>query len=75
MPIRRLPLHVGDATELPVVTVDVETLAVDVAVRRYERLGARRWRRAGAEEDDSFEFEVDDFGVARDHPERFRRTA
>jgi hypothetical protein len=27
------------------------------------------------DDDDSFEFEVDDFGVARDHPERFRRTA
>ena len=75
VPIRRLPLLVGDAAELPVVTVDVETLAVDVAVRRYERLGARRWRRVAAGEDDSLEFEVDDFGVARDHPERFRRTA
>ena len=31
--------------ELPVVTIDVETLAVDVAGRRYERLAERRWRR------------------------------
>ena len=31
LPIRRLPLEVGDAAEMPVVTVDVETLAVDVA--------------------------------------------
>lgn len=75
LPIRRLPLHVGDGAELPIITVDVETLAVDVAVRRYERLSARRWRRVTADEGDSFEFEVDDFGVARDHPQRFRRTA
>ena len=40
LPIRRLPLEVGDAAELPVVTVDVETLAVgvvDAPLRAHRR--------------------------------------
>ena len=44
LPIRRLPLEVGDRAEMPVATIDVETLAVEVATRRYERIGERRWR-------------------------------
>ena len=43
LPIRRLPLHVGDSAELPVVTVDVETLDVRAATHRYMRLDTHRW--------------------------------
>ena len=43
LPIRRLPLHVGDSAELPVVTVDVETLEVRAETHRYMRLDTHRW--------------------------------
>jgi uncharacterized protein len=73
LPIRRLPLDVGDAAELPVITVDVETLAVEVEQRRYERLGERRWRCTDVGHDD--QFDVDEYGVVVDRPGRFRRRA
>jgi hypothetical protein len=73
LPIRRLPLLVGDSADLPVVTVDVETLAVQVATHRYTRLDTHRWRfRHG---DDSTEFEVDQHGLLLDLPGRFRRLS
>ncbi len=60
---------------MPVVTVDVETLAVDVAVRRYERLTAHHWRHTDitAGEGAAVEFDVDEYGVVIDQPGRFRR--
>ncbi|MET0146265.1 MAG: putative glycolipid-binding domain-containing protein [Ilumatobacteraceae bacterium] len=73
LPIRRLPLEVGDATELPVITVDVETLAVEVEHRRYEWLRDRRWRWTDTVRNEEREFDVDEFGVVVDQPGRFRR--
>jgi hypothetical protein len=72
LPIRRLPVHRGDSTELAVVTVDVETLAVAPRTHRYERLEDRRWRftQAGGA---PVEFDVDRYGLALDVPGRFRR--
>ena len=75
LPIRRLPLDVGDDATLPVLAVDVETLAVDVAARRYERVAERRWRRTDLDADEEVEFDVDAYGVVIDHPGRFRRTS
>jgi len=73
VPLRRLPLALGDAAELPVITIDVETLAVVAASRRYTRLGRRRWRRWRSELDTTDEFDVDDHGLSLDQPEQFRR--
>jgi hypothetical protein len=73
LPIRRLPLHVGDSAEMPVATIDVETLAVDVATRRYERLGEHRWRIGDGTPDGTTEFDVDAHGIVVDQPGRFRR--
>jgi hypothetical protein len=71
LPIRRLPLHVGDSAELPVVTVDVETLEVRPATHRYIRLDTHRWRFERA--DHSVEFDVDQHGLVVDYPDAFRR--
>ena len=73
LPIRRLPLQVGDSTELPVVTIDVETLAVRPATHRYLRLDTHRW--AFAHDDQSVEFEVDQHGLLLDYPGMFRRLS
>lgn len=73
LPIRRLPLQVGDSTELPVVTVDVETLDVRSATHRYLRLDTHRW--AFGHDDHSVEFDVDQHGLVVDYPGRFRRVS
>ena len=75
LPIRRLGLDrlgVGEAAELPVIAVDVETLAADPVVVRYEHVADQRWRRVapgGAVR----EFELDDHGLVVDEAGRFRR--
>lgn len=74
VPIRRLPLAVGDGAELPVITIDVETLAVVPATRRYARLGERRWRRWRSEDESIDEFDVDEHGLVLDHPGRVERA-
>ena len=73
LPIRRLPLLVGDSADLRVVTVDVETLAVQVAAHRYTRLDTHRWRFGRGE--DSTEFDVDEHGLLLDLPGKFRRLS
>ncbi len=72
LPIRRLPLHVGDSAELPVVTVDVETLDVRAVTQRYIRLDTHRWR-VSDRADHSVEFDVDQYGLVVDYPGMFRR--
>lgn len=74
LPIRRLPLEVGDSAEMPVATIDVETLAVDVVTRRYERVGELRWRVTDGTGEPT-EFDVDEHGIVIDQPGRFRRRA
>jgi hypothetical protein len=75
VPIRRLGLAVGDAAELDVIDVDVETLAAQRRPVRYERLGDRTYRRTALASGEARRFEVDEFGLVVDEPNRFRRTA
>jgi uncharacterized protein len=72
LPIRRLPLRVGDAFELTVLTIDVETLAVEPTVVTYHRLDDHGWRitRGGT----TIEVTVDDYGLVTDIDGAFRRT-
>lgn len=75
LPIRRLPLLEGHTAELPVMMIDVETLEVRAVVQRYTRLGSHTWRHEHADTGASVDFEVDEHGVARDQPGRFRRVS
>ncbi len=73
MPIRRMPIEVGGGATLLVLTIDVETLAVEPQVRRYARLDDRRWRvEIGVDPAPAFEFETDQFGLAADLDQRRR---
>jgi uncharacterized protein len=72
LPIRRLRLEEGDSVALTVAHVDVETLGVTPRDHIYVRTAHRRWQHideAGATTD----FDVDEYGLVRDLPERFRR--
>jgi hypothetical protein len=72
VPIRRLQLDIGDAAEIPVATIDVETLGVVPARHRYERLSLRHWRHTDQHHVVT-EFDIDEFGLVCDLPNRFRR--
>lgn len=71
LPIRRLPLSVGEAAELRSLSVDVETLGVVTVDLGYARTGPRRWR--VTTDGEHVEFDVDDHGLPVDIPGRFRR--
>ena len=73
VPIRRLPLGVGDAAELIVLAVDPETLAVERVPRHYVRLEERRW--SVDDRTTTIEFEVDDYGIPTDIGDHLRRVA
>ncbi len=72
LPIRRVPLQIGDAVELSVLEIDVETLGVVPAGQVYERLSERRWCVTAG--DATVEFDVDEFGVVLDLDGRYRRV-
>jgi hypothetical protein len=72
IPIRRLPLHVGDSGEVATLMIDADTLGVVPSVETYERLGVHQWRVAIAGA--AIEFDVDQYGLPKDVDGRFRRT-
>ena len=74
LPIRRLPLHVGDTAELRVVYIDVETLEVrpdGAAVHRG--CDTHRWAFEQLDDRRRAEFDVDEYGLVMRLPGRFRR--
>jgi hypothetical protein len=73
IPIRRLPLGVGDQMELMVLSIDPETLGVERVPRKYTRVLERRWR--VEEPSSAIEFDVDEYGVPTDIEHEFRRVA
>jgi len=73
LPIRRVPLPVGEATEVTVLEIDVETLGVVPVVHVYERTRERRWRASTSAS--TIEFDVDEYGVVTDLDGRYRRVS
>lgn len=72
LPIRRLPLAVGEAIDFAVLRVDVDTLGIVPVGAKYERLDERSWRASIG--DQTSEFDVDDFGLPHDIDGHFRRV-
>jgi hypothetical protein len=72
LPIRRLPLHVGDAFELDVLVVDVETLGIRRVTVGYHRTATHRWRIT--RDDQVLDVEVDEYGLVIDVDGAFRRS-
>jgi len=75
LPIRRLGLDVGAQLYVPVLEVDVETLATEMIMATYTRVAEHTWAVAdGPGDDPAVQFDVDAHGVALDVPDRFRRV-
>lgn len=66
IPIRRLPLPVGNSADITVASIDVETLDVQPVRRRYTRLDTHRWQVTQLDTGESTEFDVDEFGLPTD---------
>lgn len=71
-PVRRLPVDVGGSFDVRVLAIDVETLAVDLALRTYRKVAASRWE--VAEGGDVTELTVDEYGLALDVGGHVRRA-
>ncbi len=74
LPIRRLPLHIGDSAEVHTAVIDTEMLLVLPLHERYTRVADRRWRRETVTSGTAIEWEVDEFGLALDLEGEFRRA-
>lgn len=74
LPIRRLPLLEGHAAELPVVSIDPETLEVRVVRHLYARVRSHRWSDRTLPTGAVAEFDVDEHGLVIDQPGLFRRV-
>ena len=68
-------MHEGHAAELPVVSVNPETLGVRKDLQRYTRIGSHRWLFEQVETGFSAELEVVEFGLVLDYPTLFRRLS
>ena len=73
LPIRRLGLAVGEATEIDVVWADPDEAVVQRDPQRYTRLGERTWRFDSLDSDFTAELEVDEDDLVLDYPGLFRR--
>lgn len=74
LPIRRLQLKVGDAADITVARVDVQTLGVVPVRQRYHHVGERRYVHTDFGSAVETEFDVDPYGLLQDHEGHFRRT-
>lgn len=74
LPIRRLPLLDGDTAELPVISINPDTLGVIAHLQRYTRIDNRHWQHEVIDAGPATEFEVDEFGFVVDYPDLFRRS-
>jgi hypothetical protein len=74
LPIRRLQLDVGDAAEVRSAAIDVETLGVVPVHQRFRRLQPRRFELTGSAGGTPTVFDIDEYGLVHDDPERYRRT-
>lgn len=76
MPVRRLPLRVGDSAEIHAAEIDTELLLVLPVHERYTRLGEWRWRKETiTSEASALEWEVDEHGLVRELEGGFTREA
>ena len=74
LPIRRLQLDRGDAAEITVAMIDVDTLGVIPVQQRYEHLPTGQWRKVHVKTGAGVDFRVDPYGLVHDEPDLFRRV-
>jgi hypothetical protein len=74
LPIRRIPLGIGQSVDIITAYIDVPGLVVSASPQRYTRLGPNRYRFDSRDADFSREITVDDEGFVVDYPGLFVRV-
>ena len=74
--IHRLLLQVGESADVLVMSIDIETLAVERMLQRYTRTGESTWRYPSLAAGTAVEVSVDEHGLVIDElPTFFRSTS
>lgn len=74
IPIRRLPLLIGDSATLTVAVIDIETLGITKQTHQYTKLTQHTWRYISSASNSEVEVKVDEFGFVLDEPNNFKRV-
>ena len=74
IPIRRLPLLIGDSATLTVAVIDIETLGITKQTHQYTKLAQDSWRYISSASNTEVEVKVDQFGFVLDEPNNFKRV-
>ncbi len=74
IPIRRLPLLIGDSATLTVAVIDIETLGITKQTHQYTKLAQHSWRYISSASNTEVEVKVDQFGFVLDEPNNFKRV-
>ncbi len=74
IPIRRLPLLVGDSAIISVALIDIETLGITKQTQQYTKVSPTIWRYFSVASNCEVEANVDEFGFILDEPNRFQRV-
>ena len=74
IPIRRLPLRIGDSATLTVAVIDIETLGITKQTHQYTKLTQHTWRYISSASNTEVEVKVDEFGFVLDEPNNFKRV-
>ena len=74
IPIRRLPLLIGDSATLTVAVIDIETLGITKQTHQYTKLTQHTWRYISSASNTEVEVKVDEFGFVLDEPNNFKRV-
>ena len=74
IPIRRLPLLIGDSATLTVAVIDIETLGITKQTHQYTKLTQHNWRYISSVSNSEVEVKVDEFGFVLDEPNNFKRV-
>lgn len=70
----RLPLHVGHTADIPVITINVETLAVVSVPHRYTRIDTHTWEYTSLASGTQQQATVDECGFVVHEHDVFRRV-
>lgn len=70
----RLPLHVGHTADIPVITIDIETLGVVSRPHRYTRIDTHTWEYTSLASGTQQHAVVDECGFVVNEHEVFRRV-
>jgi hypothetical protein len=73
IPIRRLPLLIGESATLTVAVIDIETLGITKQTHQYTKLTQQSWRYFSAVSNSEVEVKVDEFGFVVDEANNFQR--